>query len=195
MEQVSDGRGDRRKTRLDLSPLYRFLLTSLLALLPLLLDPAPGLAAGDSLEYQVKGAFLLNFVKFIEWPASAFENQNSPINVCILGEDPFGTTLDKIVEGEAVNGRKVTVDRIKRAPAAKSCQVVFMDKPERPELDALGPGVLSVGEGESFTHGGGMIAFVIVDRRVRFRINEAAAERAGLKLSSKLLSVAISVKE
>jgi len=54
----------------------------------------------------------------------------------------------------------------------------------------LGPGVLTVGEGEAFAHAGGVIAFVIENRRVRFDINQTAADSAGLQLSSKLLSVA-----
>ncbi len=151
----------------------------------------PCRAADDSLEYQVKGAFLLNFVKFIEWPVSAFRDRNSPINICIWGDDPFGKELDKLVEGEVVNGRKVTVGRIKREPSPKLCQAVFLGRAEKADLGELGPGVLTVGEGEGFTQDGGMIGFVIQDRRVRFKIKQSAAEQAGLKLSSKLLSVAI----
>src|ERR1700733_13892466 len=74
-------------------------------------------AADESLEYQVKAAFLLNFTKFVEWPAMAFKSAESPISICILGNDPFGSALDKVVAGEVVNGRKVTAQRIKRAPS------------------------------------------------------------------------------
>jgi hypothetical protein len=112
-------------------------------------------AADAQLEYQVKAVFLLNFTKFIEWPAAAFELPVSPVTICILGEDPFG--------------------------AAKP-------------LPDLGPGVLTVGEGETFTREGGMIGLVIDNRRVRFDVNQTAAERAGLKISSKLLSVARDVQ-
>jgi hypothetical protein len=154
-------------------------------------------AADDSLEYEVKAAFLLNFIKFIDWPASAFANSGSPVAICILGNDPFGHALDQVVEGETVNGRKVALQRIKRAPPAKSCQVLFIAKSEKDTLKTilpgLGPGVLTVGEEDSFLRAGGMIAFVIENRRVRFDINQAAAEAAALKLSSKLLSVARAV--
>ena len=155
-------------------------------------------AADESLEYQVKSAFLLNFTKFVEWPSAAFEAPDSPIAICILGEDPFGATLDQIVAGEVVNSRKVTVVRIKRAPAPKACQVLFLGRPEK-EIASLLPsledGVLTVGEGESFIRDGGMIAFVIENRRVRFSANQLAAERAGLKISARLLNVARSVKK
>ena len=155
-------------------------------------------AAGEPLEYQVKAAFLLNFTKFVEWPPSAFGAADSPIAICILGNDPFGNSLDQIVAEEVVDGRRVGVRRIKRTPAPKSCQALFVGMPEKEVLSilsGLGPGVLTVGEGESFVRDGGMIAFVIENRRVRFDINQTAAERAGLKLSSKLLSVARSVEK
>jgi len=155
-------------------------------------------AADESLEYQVKSAFLLNFTKFIEWPSSAFEAPNSPIAICILGEDPFGATLDQIVAGEMVNNRKVMVLRIRRTPEPKACQVLFLNRPEKEVAGLLGSleaGVLTVGEGENFIRDGGMIAFVIENRRVRFSANQMAAERAGLKISARLLNVARSVKK
>jgi hypothetical protein len=154
-------------------------------------------AADESLEYQVKAVFLLNFTKFVEWTAGEFGAQNSPMEICILGDDPFGSTLDRIVEGEVVNGRKVAAQRIKQAPPPKSCQILFVAKSEKDVskvLAGLGPGVLTVGEGDGFMRDGGMIAFVIENRRVRFEINQAAAENAGIKLSSRLLNVAKSIQ-
>jgi hypothetical protein len=147
-------------------------------------------AAEEPLEYQVKAAFLLNFTKFTEWPPAVFGAPDSPILICILGDDPFGNTLDQTVAGEVVNGRKVVVQRIKKARPLPSCQVLFFGKAEKPLNSGVGPGVLTIGEGERFVHEGGMIAFVLENRRVRFGINETAAETAGLKLSSKLLNVA-----
>jgi hypothetical protein len=99
--------------------------------------------------------------------------------------------------GEVVNRRKVAAQRIKRAPPPKSCQVLFAGGSEKDLskiLPGLGPGVLSVGEGETFLRDGGMIAFVVENRRVRFEINRTAADNAGIKLSSRLLSVAKSVE-
>jgi hypothetical protein len=154
-------------------------------------------AADESLEYQVKAAFLLNFTKFIEWPPAAFELPNSPVTICILGEDPFGGSLNQIVAGESVNGRNIAVLRIDRPPAQKVCQVLFWGKSNAPSkaVPELGPGVLTVGEGERFVREGGMIGFLIDNRRVRFDINQSKAEGAGLKLSSKLLSVARTVEK
>ncbi|MCU1237755.1 MAG: putative transrane protein [Candidatus Solibacter sp.] len=148
-------------------------------------------------EYQVKAVFLLNFTKFIEWPAAAFAAPESPIEICVMGEDPFGKVLDQVLAGEVVQGRRVVAQRIKNLPAPKTCQVLFVAKPEKDVtkgLSALGPGVLTVGEGESFVRGGGAIAFEIENRRVRFRINETVAANAGLVVSSKLLNIARSIE-
>lgn len=172
-------------------------LVCLLVTLALLM-PVRAVAADERLEYQVKAAFLLNFTKFIEWPASAFDAPDSPIVICILGDDPFGKTLDQIVAGEVVAGRKIVVQRIRRLPPIKSCQELFVYRQEKEvlkTLPAIGPGVLTIGEGESFVRDGGMIAFVVENRRVRFGINESAAASAGLRLSSKLLNVAKSVEK
>jgi len=156
-------------------------------------------AGGDhepSVEYEVKAAFLLNFAKFIEWPPTAFADSQSALEICLLGRDPFGHALDDLVQGEAVNGRKLLVRRLSAPPGPQSCQIVFVDpemKDMKTVLDALGPGVLTVSEGEHFLREGGMIALVLDNRRVRFDINQAASDNHGLKFSSKLLSVARSV--
>ena len=152
----------------------------------------------ESLEYRVKAAFLLNFTKFTEWPESAFVDAKTPLSICILGSDPFGHVLDQTIEGEVVNSRKLVVQRIQSPPAAKACQVLFAARLEEGTsqiLSTVGPGVLTVGEDETFVRGGGMIRFLIEAGRVRFDINQTAAEAAGLKLSSKLLKVARLVKQ
>ncbi len=150
-----------------------------------------------SLEYQVKAAFLLNFTKFVEWPAGNPARADAPFTICVLGEDPFGTALNQMIEGETVNGRRLAVMRGRRE-LLKTCQILYINGSEKgvPEiLDAAGRGVLTVGEGENFLRDGGMIAFVIENRRVRFMVNLAAARNAALKLSSKLLNVASTVEK
>ncbi len=154
--------------------------------------------ASPSLEYQVKAAFLLNYTKFTEWPPTAFAAPGAPISICVLADNEFDRALEQMIEGEIVAGRRVALQRIKQAPAPKSCQVLFLSSSAKADsaiLASVGPGVLTVGEGESFLREGGMVAFVIENRRVRFDINQTKAEKAGLKLSSRLLSVARSVEK
>jgi hypothetical protein len=173
-----------------------------IALLVLLCTPL-SLAAGyppdadkePTLEYQVKAAFLLNFTKFIEWPPAA--SADGPFTICVLGDNPFGGALDRMVEGETAGGRGLAVQKIDREQPAH-CRIVFAGRSEK-DLSAflarLGPGTLTVGEDDSFLREGGMIAFVIDNRRVRFDVNLRAAANAGLRISSKLLNVARSVEK
>lgn len=153
-------------------------------------------AGQQSLEYRVKAAFLLNFTKFVEWPPAELPDSNL-FGICILGDDPFGSALDRMIEGETVNGRKLAVLRtLPNSP--KACQVVFVSKSEKDYPQVLAGfkrGVLTVGEEDAFLHGGGMIAFVVDNRRVRFDVDLSRASKGGLKISSKLLNVARSVEE
>lgn len=153
-----------------------------------LADPAPP-------EYHVKAAFLLNFTRFIEWPAAAFPRPDTPFQICIAGDDPFGGVIDQIVEGERVSDRRLAVRRT-REGAAGECHLLFVTRDkEDPAPLPRRPGMLVVGDSADILRDGGMIAFVIADRRVRFDINLRAAQSAGLRISSKLLSVARNVEK
>ena len=169
------------------------------SLLWLLTGPVISQAAEEqSLEYRVKAAFLLNFTKFVEWPPASFANDRSPVSICILGDDPFGPVIDAVVNDEFVNSRKLVVQRLRQLPAVGRCQVMFienMDKDVPGILAKLGPGVLTVGQGDTFIRDGGIIAFVIENRRVRFDISQTAASKADLKMNAKLLSVARTVEK
>jgi hypothetical protein len=149
--------------------------------------------APGSLEYAVKATYLLKFTRFVVWPQSAIAGES--FNICVLGPDPFGATLNQVVAGEEVAGRKITVQRLDREPAPGACQVLYVgDHQERPHFtNEPGRAVLTVGEGPDFARNGGMIGFVIENRRVTFDINWRAAEASGLKLSAGLLNVAETV--
>lgn len=141
-------------------------------------------------EYQVKAAFLYNFTKFIEWPS---QRPNMP-DICIVGDDPFDSILEETLRGKTINGREIHIRRMKSEENARGCQIVFMSASERPKRTALealqNTNTLTVGERPGFAEDGGIINFVIKDDRVHFEINVDAAERARLKISSKLLSLA-----
>jgi len=148
-------------------------------------------------EYEVKAAFLLNFTKFVEWKPDAFTDANSPLEICILGPDLFGSTIDSTVANETIHNRRLVVRRISEVPPAKSCQVVFITRTGRGLrgiLRKISPGVLTVGEADDFIASGGMIRFMVDDRRVRFEIARGVVERMGLQMSSQLLKVARAVR-
>ncbi len=169
-----------------------------LLLLLLVLGTPAWADAQDDLEYQVKAAFLFNFAKFAEWPADAFEGPDDPITICVAGDDPFGESLDAVVRGETVSGRRLTVRRTQSLSKLKDCQIVFVPRSERARRRAIlssleGTAVLSVGEDDGFLTDGGVVRFVLDQNRIRFEINLAAAEGNRLKLSSKLLRLARAV--
>jgi hypothetical protein len=146
-------------------------------------------------EYQLKAAFLFNFAKFIDWPSTSFASPQSPFAICILGADPFGSAMDEVLHGKVVGGRTVIVERTKDLPSARHCQMVFVSSSERQRVPEIlgglkGANALVVGETEGFAAAGGTVQFTLEENHVRFAINTDAAERAGLKVSSKLLSLA-----
>jgi YfiR/HmsC-like len=148
-----------------------------------------------ALEYRVKAAYLLNFAKFVDWPTE--ESPATQLTICVIGDDPFGNALDQLVQGEAVGERRIVVQRHAGAPQHGKCDVAFLGKTTREQpriLEELGPGVLTVGEGETFLRSGGIIAFVIENRKVRFDVSQTAARNASVRLSSRLLGVARTVK-
>ncbi len=161
----------------------------------------PAVASGEAPEYEVKAGFLYNFTKFVTWPPEAFRGPNSPIVIGILGEDPFGQGLEASLSGETAQGRAVHVRKITRVEdAAQACQVLFVSRSERGKareiLRALaGRPILTVGDDEDFAAQGGVIQFYLEQRRVRFVINMAASQRAGLKISSQLLQLARVIPE
>jgi uncharacterized protein DUF4154 len=146
-------------------------------------------------EYQVKAAFLFNFAKFVEWPATAFKDGDEPIRICVLGRDPFGASLESLVRGKFVGNRGFVIREVSNAPAARQCSILFVGASERKRTrsilsDLKDASVLTVGETEDFIPNGGVIAFRVDDARIRVEVDRDAAERAKLRISSKLLSLA-----
>jgi len=165
-----------------------------LALLPWLLAGATS-ALGQSAalqEYQVKAAFLFNFAQFVDWPAPALPLPGAPLVIGILGEDPFGNTLDEIVRGEQVHDRTLQIQRYRRVEEIGECHVLFISRSESGRLEQIlaslrGRSILTVGDMENFARRGGMVRLITEKNKVRIRISRDVAEAAGLKISSKLL--------
>lgn len=146
-------------------------------------------------EYQLKAVFLYNFVYFVRWPPIAYGKETSTFNICILGTDPFGREVDMAVENETVDKRIVKIIRLKNIFYAKSCQILFVSKSERNNLDKIYTylqkyPVLTVSDIKNFAIKGGMIEFYNVGRRVRFYIAPNNAKAVGLRISANLLYIA-----
>ena len=146
----------------------------------------------------LKAAFLFNFAKFVEWPTDAVAS--SPLTLCVLDDVSVEDALSQLVNGDSVNGRMVTLLKGVRNHPLRGCHLIYVgdSDPARAiaTLDEVkGAPVLTVGDGDGFARGGGMIGLFVEDGRMRFAINPNAAHRAGLRLSSQLLKLARIVKE
>lgn len=144
-------------------------------------------------EYQVKAVYLFNFGKFVEWPERAAKEPDFPI--CVLGVDPFGSTLDSVLGGEVISGRKLVARRISTVRDATGCRILFISSSEASRFkeiltEAQTLPILTVSDAATFLSAGGMVQFVVRENKVRFDVSLAPADKAGLILSSQLLKVA-----
>jgi hypothetical protein len=149
-------------------------------------------------EYEVKAAFLFHFAQFVEWPAEAFTDADSPLTYCTVGKDTFRGALDESVRGKRIRNRPLRVLHLRERESINGCQVLFIAATQKGrQTDELaganGHPVLTVGEPEHFAQEGGMIGFFLEEKKVRFEINVGVAENARLKISAKLLALAKTV--
>lgn len=160
---------------------------------------AGAMAQGTAPEHTVKAAFLTKFIPFIDWPASAFDPPEAPVTLCVVGEDPFGELLDHAVGEQAAGERPVTLQRLRQADREAGCHIMYIGGSDIPTvaraLDTVrGLPVLTVTDQFSDTRAKGIINFVLRENRVRFEIDNDAALENKVLISSKLLSLALSVK-
>jgi len=150
-------------------------------------------------EYEVKAAYLYNFGRFVEWPSRADAPHTRSFNICVVGQDHFGAALNNTLADETIAGKSVAVKRIQTAQDATSCRVLFISASEENQLKQIlaglnGSSVLTVSDMPQFSRRGGMVQFILDGSRVRFEINLASAQRAGLTFSSELLKLAVNVR-
>ena len=161
-------------------------------------QPQP-IDTASSREYLIKAAFIYNFIKFVEWPTSAHNATDGAITVAIYGEDPFGLALETI-RGKSVGGRKLVIKSCRNLKDLNGCEVLFIPRSGQEALPqilaALKDGhCLTISDIDDFSEKGGMITFIIVENKVRFKINLETTEKAKLKMSSQLLKLAYQVYE
>lgn len=150
-------------------------------------------SASRAPEHEVKATFLFNFIKFTSWPADALPT-GAPLDVCVFGESPVAPALGAF-DGHLIDGHKLAVKRVADPSDLQFCHLAFISEVESRRAPlALGvtrhQATLTVGEQNDFLQRGGMINFVSEDNRVRFDINQAAAERVSVKISAHLLRLA-----
>jgi hypothetical protein len=156
---------------------------ALLVALALVASPAYS-GEPNAIEYEVKAAFLFNFLKFVDWPAAP----DGPWVIGVVGAGSFTGILEDTVRGKTVKGFPVTVKRLPGISAARGCHIVFV--PMRVQAAfAPPPGVLTVGDDLHFLDAGGIVGFYLEEGKVRFEIQADAAKAAGLRVSAQLLKL------
>jgi hypothetical protein len=176
------------------SALRRFLVGA--GLLALALAPAPATyAQTGATERGVKAAFVYKFLGYVEWPPTGALRPDAPIVVGVLGADDIAVELAELVRGRNVEGRAIEVRRMRAGDALAGLSVLFVGAAERARAQALeraahARGILTITEADDGLDQGSIINLVVTEGRVRFDVALDAAERAGIKLSSRLLAVA-----
>jgi hypothetical protein len=152
--------------------------------------------AAEPTDTAVKAAFLPRFARYVTWPITATPKGADPFVLCVIGSDPFGGVLDEAARSQLVNGRRIVVRRMDSAAGADRCQIAYVGGSRSGAiLASIGRNpVLTVTDAnDSGTRG--IIHFVLVGGRVRFFIDQSAAEQRGLSISSRLLALAMGVKQ
>jgi hypothetical protein len=174
--------------------------TAGLALAALVAAGAP-VCLADELEYRVKAEFIERFTHFVDWPPGALEPANQPFVVCVIGESPLTSYLERMARDRRIKERRIDLRRIKAPADGAACHVLVIGAGERPRLRQIlnsitGRPVLSVGDAEGFAKEGVLINFVVDDEgRVRFEICATELKRSGLKINVQLLRMARVVVE
>ncbi len=166
-------------------------LTLVILLFPLRLQAQMGVTMYPS-EYQIKAKYLYNFARFVDWPDQTFTHSDSPYIIGILGEDPFGIDIDKTVEGKKVKNRNFIIRRFKNLETLEYCHILYIGiddhKRRKIVVERLkGENILTVSDKKNFAHNGGLINFIIKEKKIRFQINLRAVKESDILISSKIL--------
>ena len=155
-------------------------------------------AQSRSAEYELKAAFLFHFAQLADWPAGALQPENRPFVICTTGEGSIVVTLQRAVEGKQIHAHSALVRSLRETDRPTGCDALFVvgenSKWTAAFLASVGDSpILTVGESADFLHQGGMIAFCPQENKIGFNINLKAAQKGGIKISSRLLLLAKSV--
>ena len=154
----------------------------------------PRFAEAVATEAALKAAFLFKFAGYVEWPAQAFPRADAPFVVAVVGADDVAAELERAVQGRTIQDRPIAVRRASGVAAVRGAHMVFVGRTAAAGQAVLAAaqaaGALAVSEGASGLDNGAAINFVTVDDRIAFEISLDASERAGLRISSRMLAVA-----
>ena len=159
--------------------------------------PAPAVAQPS--EQAVKAAFLPRFARYVSWPGRSQPSSGQPVNLCLIGQDPFGQLADRAAATQPAGNHPIRLHRLRSADGAARCHIAFI---QGESGQATGQMLAALARWPVLTvtdarHGAqrGIIHFANVGGRVRFFIDDAAAAQRGLGISSRLLALAVNVRQ
>jgi hypothetical protein len=195
---VFTGNDDERQTGNALMKRLHFMIAILLGLSWALPAGAQSSDTAESSEYLIKAGFIYNFAQLVQWPSTSLSQGDTPIVIGILGTDPFGATLDRVLENKKLDGRNLVIKRLKWSKELKDlkdCNILFVSSSEKEHIAEvvnivkLMP-ILTIGETPGFASRGVIINLILEGNKVRFEVNIEAAKQANLNISSRLLALA-----
>jgi hypothetical protein len=162
-------------------------------------SPPSSAYAETPLESAVKAAFIYKFAPYVNWPPSVFPSPNSPISICVAGDDAVSALIDQAVAGQHVGVRPIVVHHLPTVTSDASCQILYIAEANPQSLSndlniTRSAPVLTITDSDRTPGFAGVISFTIQDSHVRFNVDDAAAANSGLTISSKLLDLAYTVK-
>ena len=158
-----------------------------------------GNAFGQGLEQRVKAAYLVNFTRFISWPPAATQGGEEAIDICVVGDRDIAIALSALIKSKPSNDVGIRSRLILLPEESEGCEVLYIaddsGELQRYWLQKLPQdNILTIADNGDFIDTGGMISFVIVSGKLRFDINQANILRSGMSVSSRLLSLARTVR-
>jgi hypothetical protein len=181
--------------------LKRFFLHSLAAWFVVLINFVSFSAfSQDNNEYQIKAAFIVNFLKFIEWPADKDISKKSSIDVCVLGDSEISNAAQVFSQASSAKLNISLVSENNLHNVSSHCHILFISPSEESRIDEIvgtlkKQPVLTVGDSKEFPEHGVMIGFIVNDSKIKLVVNKAAIENAGLHVDAQLLEVAFRVMD
>lgn len=168
-------------------------------LLVIAIMPACAYAQGNSLERQVKAAYLVKFAGFVEWPEGSFARSDSPLVIGVLGADALAEQLEQSVVGHSANGHPLQVKKLKKGEPPAGVHMLFLGTPDKASLHEIMAAarslpLLTVSDSEEIYAMGSIINFVVAGDRLRFEVALKPAQAARIRISARMLSAAYKVQ-
>lgn len=173
--------------------------TLVLACLALFLPHAGWADSAQLNEHEIKASYLYNFAKYVEWPATALSRESSSLTICIVGKSPLNDVIESLA-GKPIKNRRIVIRQFSRVEDLSECNILFINASAKGSLTQIlssisSRSILTVSDCTGFAAAGGAIEFVPTGDKIRFKINNRAAQHVNLRISSHLLRLATTVIE